>query len=211
MKIIAHRGLWKTKREKNSLLALKIAIEYGYGIETDIRDYKGELVISHDIADADSPLLEEFFRDYQQMGSSAPLALNVKADGMQGSLMQLLKKYSIENYFMFDMSIPEMVLYKKYNINYFTRHSDIEEKCVLYEDSIGVWLDSFYEEKWLKVDIVKNHLQDGKRVCVISQEIHGFDENPMWEMLREVACYEESLMLCTDKPKEAEAYFNGED
>lgn len=209
MKVMAHRGLWESTDERNSLPALRRAINKGYGIETDIRDYMGRLVISHNIADSASPLLESFFIDYISVGSNVPLALNVKADGIQKELYNLIFKYEINNYFIFDMSVPEMVMYKKNEMNFFTRHSDIEEQCVLYDDAIGVWLDSFYEEEWLKADIIKKHLNDKKAVCIISSEIHGFDEKYMWDMLKKENLESDDIMLCTDKPEEAEAFFNG--
>lgn len=35
MKIIAHRGFWKTESEKNTMKAIQRAIDSGYGFETD--------------------------------------------------------------------------------------------------------------------------------------------------------------------------------
>ena len=49
MEIIAHRGFWKKKVDQNTQASFKMAIEYGYGIETDIRDQNGQIVISHDL------------------------------------------------------------------------------------------------------------------------------------------------------------------
>ncbi|MBR5913839.1 MAG: hypothetical protein IKZ58_05715 [Selenomonadaceae bacterium] len=62
MKILCHRGAWSVDVEKNSLSAMKKAVALGYGFESDIRDYRGNLVISHDIADEKSPLAEEVFK-----------------------------------------------------------------------------------------------------------------------------------------------------
>lgn len=89
MKILAHRGFWNTLEEKNSLKALNRAFQNGYGIETDIRDYLGELVISHNIPDSKSPKLEELLSIYSEEKYDLPLALNVKSDGIQS----ILKKF----------------------------------------------------------------------------------------------------------------------
>ena len=62
MKILCHRGAWSFEVEKNSMAALKKALSLGYGFESDLRDYRGELVISHDIAGENSPLAEEVFK-----------------------------------------------------------------------------------------------------------------------------------------------------
>ena len=47
--ILAHRGIHNSNDEtKNSIGALIEAVEQGFGLETDIRDFKGDLYISHD-------------------------------------------------------------------------------------------------------------------------------------------------------------------
>lgn len=60
MDILAHRGLWHVVEQKNTLSSLTDAVSKGFGIETDIRDYQERLVISHNIADSNSPDLESF-------------------------------------------------------------------------------------------------------------------------------------------------------
>ena len=52
-------------------------------MEIDLRDYKGSLVVSHDIADSTSLSLDKFFHIYKKHGSNIPLSLNVKSDGLQ--------------------------------------------------------------------------------------------------------------------------------
>lgn len=208
MDIIAHRGLWQYEYEKNQLSALERAFEEGYGIETDIRDYRGKLVISHDIADDKAPLLEDMLKIYSKLKCSAWLALNIKADGLQNKIMEAVEKYKVINYFLFDMSIPEMVQYKNYNLNYFTRNSDIEASCVLYEYADGVWIDSFFSKNWLSEDIVRCHIEAGKKIGIISPEIHNFPYQNLWEMLKKTGiCENSNVLLCTDKPKEARGYF----
>ena len=211
MQILAHRGLWNKNEEKNRLDVLKKALEKGYGIETDIRDYEGELVISHNIAEANSPKLESLLEYYHDIRCKEILALNVKSDGIQEKLTELLNKYSIHNYFLFDMSVPEMVVYRERKLAYYTRHSDIERECVLYGDSDGVWLDSFYDYSWLTEDDIMMHLNDGKKVCLVSPELHGRDYYEMWFMLKTTGLYlNDELQICTDKVEECKVYFYGE-
>ena len=47
MKILSHRGYWKEEKEKNTIDAVRKAFDHGFGIESDIRDLDGKLVISH--------------------------------------------------------------------------------------------------------------------------------------------------------------------
>lgn len=206
MNILAHRGFWHEVEEKNTLAAFERAFVNGYGIETDIRDYKGDLVISHNVADETCPKFIELAKIYKNVGNNVPLALNVKADGIQPLLKKYLDEYDITNYFVFDMSVPEQVVYVKDGFNTFTRQSEYELSPSMYDKACGVWMDEFSKE-WMNLDHVKAHLDAGKRIGIISPEIHGNDEKRIWDMIKK---YKDSddLMLCTDIPKKAEAYFN---
>jgi glycerophosphoryl diester phosphodiesterase len=208
MFILAHRGYWKKNDERNTLDALKAALDNGFGIETDLRDFDGKLVISHNIADKNCPLAESFFTYYSQKNFSLPLALNIKADGLQKLLAELIAKYKLKNYFIFDMSIPELIASEKEKITFFTRESDVEPFCVRYENARGVWLDSFFQANWLNEEKIKQHLQSGKIVGIISSEIHGRDSIPLWTLLKNMGCQNNSnVYLCTDKPDEARRFF----
>lgn len=208
MKMIAHRGYWKTAEEKNSIGALYRALDAGYGFETDLRDYCGRLVISHNIADESCTSAEKIFEYYHNRECAVQLALNVKADGIQDLLEKLLEKYSITNYFLFDMSVPEQVVNKNRGITFYTRHSDIEESCVLYEHAAGVWLDSFYDDEWLTEDVIHRHIDAGKPVCIVSPELHQKPQGRVWKMLKDCCLHKSELVsLCTDIPDNAKEYF----
>ena len=64
MEIIAHRGFWRKKTDQNTIGAFKLALNNHFGIETDIRDQNGQLVISHDIPKTKSIRLSELFKIY---------------------------------------------------------------------------------------------------------------------------------------------------
>ena len=143
MVILSHRGLWENEKEKNSLEAFKKSFKNDFGTETDIRDYKGELVISHDIADSNAMRVRDFFELYNQYDGRLPLALNIKADGLQAKLKELISEYNIANYFVFDMSVPDGLQYLKQNIQTFTRQSEYEKESSFYSEACGIWLDEF--------------------------------------------------------------------
>lgn len=206
MKILAHRGYWKQPQEKNTYVALERALQFGFGIETDIRDYCGRLVVSHNVADEKCIDFEMVLEAYSKMNSNAYLALNVKADGIQELLKKLLDKYQITHYFVFDMSVPEQVVYAKQNFRFFARQSDIEKQCVQYEQADGVWLDAFYDDAWLGAANVQAHLDKGKKVCIVSPELHQREHQDFWRNIRSLK-ENAQLMLCTDRPEEARRYF----
>ena len=68
IQIISHRGFWKNDEEKNTLEAFQKSFSNGFGIETDIRDLDGRIVISHDVPHSNSEpvFLRSFFngRDF---------------------------------------------------------------------------------------------------------------------------------------------------
>lgn len=73
MKIISHRGLWKQPHEQNTKGALELSLSSGFGVETDIRDFNGSLVISHDIADKDSLSIDDYFEIIKKYDENSTL------------------------------------------------------------------------------------------------------------------------------------------
>lgn len=209
MKVLSHRGYWMNESEKNSSIAFERSFKFGFGTETDIRDYLGELVISHDIAVKESLKLSRFFEIYKSFDETLPLALNIKADGLQARLRSLLNRYDIKNYFLFDMSVPEAVRYIKQGFTVYTRHSEYEREPNLYVESDGVWMDEF-NSHWITVDHINGHLLQKKKVCIVSPELHGRKYRDSWKDYKEnlSSQFGEGIYLCTDKPEDAREYFN---
>lgn len=199
--ILAHRGYWKKEEEKNTKEAFKRAFDCGFGIETDLRDIKGEIVISHDMPKGNEMTFEEVLVLLD--GRNLPLALNIKADGMAFKIKKLLEKYNHTNYFTFDMSIPEMVVQHKMGLNVFTGISDIVPNPIMYKEAQGVWLDCFYSD-WFSKKEIKEILDADKKVCIVSPDLHKREYKGVWAKYKDV----KDIMLCTDFPDEAKEYFN---
>ena len=174
MIILSHRGYWKEASEKNKDISFNRSFELGFGTETDVRDYKGELVISHDIADENAMSLEKFLSLYNKYEGNLPLALNIKADGLQDKLKQALEKYHINNYFVFDMSVPDGLVYLDSKMLTFTRQSEYEKEPSFYEAALGVWLDEFHTH-WVSKEIIADHLTHHKQICIVSPDLHRRD------------------------------------
>jgi len=208
MLILSHRGIWKDVQEKNSVKSFHRSFELGFGTETDIRDYKGELVISHDIATGKNITFKEFLEIYIKYDKTLPLALNIKADGLQYKLKMLLEEYKIDNYFVFDMSVPDAILYIRGGFKSYTRHSEFESPPSFYGLAKGVWLDQF-EKDWFTEEVITKHLNNLKEVCVVSPELHNRDYLECWGKLKKLGQKVDSIrvMLCTDYPEEARQYF----
>src|SRR6185436_7788819 len=156
-----HRGWWESAAEKNSSLAFEKALRGGFGIETDIRDCMGRLVISHDPpATADLMTLDDFARLYRETKSDAPLALNIKADGLQAGVLDCLARHDIGNYFVFDMAVPDALGFLGRGAPTFTRQSKYEEPPSFYEQAAGVWVDCF-DGELCSNQAINRHVQAG--------------------------------------------------
>lgn len=208
MLVLAHRGCWNSKIPGNSLQALSAALEKGFGFESDIRDYLGNLVISHNIADGSSPRVNEVFQLLKEYQDQYCFAVNIKADGLKEDLLKLLQFYKICNYFTFDMSVPQMIEYREAGLNYFTRQSEFEVNPVLYQDAKGVWIDAFIEDDWITKDLLKRHIDAEKKVCLVSPDLHKNAYHEFWSRLKSFQISSNELMLCTDHPEECREFFS---
>lgn len=209
MIILSHRGYWKVAQEKNTLRAFERSFLMGFGTETDIRDYKGELVISHDIADEKCIKVKDFLQTYKDFNEGLPLALNIKADGLQLKLKSLLEQFNIENYFVFDTSVPDGLLYLKHGIKTFTRESEYEVTPSFYDKAEGIWMDEFYHH-WIDMTVLQKHISKGKKICIVSPDLHNRDYKKEWKEYKQIDKELEykDIMICTDHPEEAKVFFD---
>ena len=201
-KILAHRGFWKTENEKNTKIAFERAFDNDFGIETDLRDIKGTIVISHNMPHGNEITFEEVLQLLD--GRDLTLAFNIKADGQAEEIKRLLEKYNHTNYFTFDMSIPDMVVQHKVGLKVFTGFSDIVPTPILFDKAVGIWLDCFNSDWFGRKEIVELQAK-GKKVCIVSPDLHKREYKCVWEKYKNV----EGIMVCTDYPQEAKEFFNG--
>lgn len=211
MKILSHRGYWNETINKNSIESFINSFKKGFGTETDLRDCNGEIVISHDIPDQDNIVsfdsFLEIYSRYLNHIEPMPLALNVKSDGLQLKAKIILQRYNIENYFFFDMSVPDHIGYNKANLKTYTRLSEYEKEAIFYHNSSGIWLDAF-EKQWYDAELINYHLNSLKKVAIVSFDLHKRDYLDQWEFLKSNNFHtNENLLLCTDNPETAKTYF----
>lgn len=208
MVVLSHRGYWKEIQEKNFPIAFERSFSLGFGTETDIRDYKSELVISHDIANEDCISVKEMFEIYNKYDNTLPLALNIKADGLHLKLKKLLDEYNISNYFVFDMSVPDSLGYIRHNIKAFTRESEYEREPSFYNESCGIWLDEF-QGHWITKGVIEKYIKSNKQICIVSPDLHNREFKEEWQHYKEIEkeLGVNSIMICTDYPEIAKKYF----
>lgn len=209
IEFLAHRGLWNHKDEKNSMVALYRALDDGFGLETDIRDFEGELVISHDIPTGSPMHLDRLLHYYRSSGYVSTIALNIKADGLQKKLRQMIEEFSLSQYFVFDMSIPDTLGYMGAGLRTFVRRSELENHPELTRQSQGIWLDEL-TAPWVDARVIVEESKDVDALCIVSCELHGREYQKQWQEIRKAKISNSvcrNILLCTDLPNEARNYF----
>ena len=134
MEFIAHRINKLKELEK---------LSKKYGVEIDLRDnVDGKIYINHDPF-----ILGEDFEEYLKKYRHGTMILNIKSERIELKILELLKKYSINNYFFLDSSFPMIkLLSDKGEKNIALRYSEYEGLDTL-EKMQGrvnwVWVDCF--------------------------------------------------------------------
>ena len=200
---LAHRGLWTARDDRNTLRAFCDAFACGLGVELDVRDLDGSLVVSHDPPSRGALPFARVVDAYRAHGRPGVLAVNVKADGPATLIGHELSAIEPERWFAFDMSVPDTLAYARAQLPFFTRHSDAEPAPAIYARAAGVWLDDF-EGGFIEERLIDEHLATGKRVAVVSPELHGRDGAAAWTRWQEWSVWESpAVLLCTDDPLRA--------
>ena len=162
MKFISHR--------RNTIEELQ-ATPREYGVEVDIRSDHGQLLIHHDpFVKGDD--FEEWLKHYQH----GTLILNVKEEGLEARLIDLMKQYKIEDYFFLDQSFPFLIKWSKLGEHHcavrVSEFESIETALSLAGKIDWVWVDCF--TKFPLAGIDAKRLQDaGFKLCLVSPELQG--------------------------------------
>lgn len=200
-RIFAHRGLWTSLEDQNSHSALKKAFVNGYSVETDVREYLGRIVVSHDVLSSTTDLHELVLNGVDRF------ALNIKQDGMLDKFKIYRDQMLSSDSFLFDGSIPEMYKARTIGFPHALRMSEFEQEVPWKSDYL--WIDGFNSEWWLG-DSRINSLAEGSRLVFVSPELHGRDHLRAFDWFAEInAKGHFDFSVCTDFPLELENYLNG--
>jgi NDP-sugar pyrophosphorylase family protein len=155
----------------NTIEELK-AIPIHYGIEIDLRDdLNGNIYISHD------PYVNgELFSNFLEHYNHKFIILNIKSERIEYSVIELIKKHDITEYFLLDSSFP--MIYKLSNEgekNIAIRFSEFEvlDTVLAMKGKIDwVWIDCFTKNP-LNISVY-NILKDaGFKLCFVSPELQN--------------------------------------
>jgi hypothetical protein len=159
---IAHRIL---TLEQVAMLAPTTPIEF------DVRDSGGRLLVTHDPFTTGIDL-EEFLPAVK----GRFLIVNVKSEGIEYRILDLLKANSIESFFFLDCSIPMMKsLSAAGETRLAIRYSELESLDTVFKwrgRAQWVWVDCFYS-CWITGDDIRHLQSQGFKVCLVSPELQG--------------------------------------
>lgn len=149
-----------------------------YGVEVDIRSNGCDLIIHHDAFCEGVP-----FKEWIKFYRHGTLILNVKEEGLEQRLIDLMAKEQIENFFFLDQSFPFLI--KTANLGEtrcavrISEYESIQTALSLVGKIDWVWIDSF-----LKFPIGYNDYKNLKnasfKLCIVSPELQG--RNPETEV-----------------------------
>ena len=127
------------------------------------------------------------------------------------------KSPKTQEYFCFDMSVPDSRAYGKLEMPVFARRSELEPQSLLTQLAPGIWLDGF-DGTWFDQTEWAHWLERGKSVCIVSPELHKRPYETVWGELKNWILGIEKgqeaaskkgfgrLFLCTDFPEEFEVF-----
>ena len=150
------------------------------GIELDLRDnITGEIMVVHD------PFKEgENFDTYLNHYDKSSIILNVKSERIEYKIIELLKKWKIDNYFFLDCSFPMInELNKIGEKNIAIRYSEYEslESVILVKNMVKwVWVDCFNNFP-LTLESYKKIKELGLKICLVSPELQGHNISKIYE------------------------------
>lgn len=141
------------------------------GVEIDIRSYGENLIIHHD------PFKKgELFEDWIKLYNHGTLILNVKEEGLENSILKLMIKYNIEDFFFLDQSFPFLrktaIIGESRCAVRVSEYESIETVLSLSGKVDWVWVDCFTRFPLCKDEA--NLLRDsGFKLCIVSPELQG--------------------------------------
>ena len=191
MQVIRHRV--------NSIQELQ-SVPKEQGCEIDLRTFNQEIILSHDPFQSGTHLTD-FLKSYK--GRDSTLILNVKEDSLEEAISRICCQYEVPNYFFTDLTVPALVRLTSSGVKAAAvRVSDFEpvETAKAFQGKASwVWYDSFSGIAPKSQDIKK--LQDWEfRICLVSPELHGYDNKVVEKFRKESIGLRPEDAVCTKFP-----------
>lgn len=169
-----------------------------YWVEIDLRAWKvneetNSIILNHEPFE-----LGDSFEEYLEHYKHAFMILNVKEDGIEERILELLKKHNIEDYFFLDVEFPFIYRYtKEWNKKVSIRYSEaevIEQAQAFKWKADYLWIDT---NTTLPID--KEIIEKMKwfTTCLVSPDRWGRPEDiiPYKEKMKELGFELDMVMV----------------
>ncbi len=156
-----------------------------FGVEVDIRSNAENLIIHHDPF-SQGELFEEWIKAFRH----GTLILNVKEEGLEDRLLNLMDQYDIDNFFFLDQSFPFLkktsAMGEKRCAVRVSEYESVETALSLSGMVEWVWVDCFSRFPLTSED-AKRLQKHGFKLCFVSPELQGrTDRSHIMEFRREI-------------------------
>ena len=141
-----------------------------YGAEIDLRSYKGQIILNHE------PLIKSIsFNEWLKHYDHNFLIANIKEEGIEFEVLRLIKKKNIRNYFLLDVTVPQiLILNKKKIFNIALRVSKYESMRNIIKYKVKnkwVWVDTFDGKIPLTTKEIVKLKKLNYKLCLVSPEL----------------------------------------
>lgn len=145
-------------------------IDINDGVEIDVRSNKGVPYLSHFI-DQDGVLFEDWLKHYKLKGT---MVINVKEEGLETIILDLLVKYNITNYVFLDEPFWYLLNSSRNfnNKNFAIRVSKFESvETALKSRELSDWVWYDYFDNYINVEDIRKLIDAGFKVIMPSPEL----------------------------------------
>lgn len=168
-------------------------IDNKYGLEIDVRDSIGELVISHDSSSGNEITLNNYLK---HTDSKKLIAINIKSSEIENKLKQILQTNNITNYFTFDWSVPSLIKAIQIQLICAFRLSEYEKEII--PNCSWAWLDAFHSI-WYDETLLDSLKNKGLKIAIVSPELHN--RKSELPKVKEIVKSGKVDAICTDLPE----------
>lgn len=190
----------------NTIEQLRL-VPTSFGVEIDVRSDGKSLVLSHDPFTDRQILFDDWLADFHHKG----IIVNIKEEGLEERILELLARYSVADFFFLDQSFPFLVrTIRQGELRSAVRVSDFESARTasnLRPIPNWLWLDSFTGQ-WNHLSEIRDLVEKGYKTCLVSPELQGrtLDEEIL-SITASLHTFELKLdAVCTKRPEVWEVY-----
>ena len=153
----------------NTLKELK-KIPPKYGVEIDVREYRGRLILQHEPF-VTGEKLEVFLKKFNHKF----IIFNVKSERIEFKILHYVKKYKLKKYFFLDSSFPmikNLINLKEKNIACrVSDEEDIKTALNLKQKVIWIWFETQFPFK-KSYPILKKLKKNNFKICIVLPDLH---------------------------------------